>query len=210
MIQTSPHWPLELVRRMMTDYPLRATLSRIPTRREAILSTGAAFASISIAAGGSWRADADEVSHSDESIHEELSFRASPEAVYEALTDTAKFEKMTREIQAREGGNNSSAHPTEISREVGGAFTLFGGRIVGRHLELLPNQRIVQAWRVAYWEPGIFSIVRFDLLQHGADTKLTFSHAAFPKGDAANLVNGWKLHYWQPLEKFLGNSPGKD
>jgi activator of HSP90 ATPase len=138
---------------------------------------------LAVAARASWAAAGDEILHSDESIHEELSFRASPEAVYEALTDTAKFEKMTREIQAPEGGNNASAPPTQISREVGGAFTLFGGRIVGRHLELLPSQRIVQAWRVAYWEPGIFSIVRFDLLQHGSDSKLSFSHAAFLKGD---------------------------
>jgi activator of HSP90 ATPase len=195
---------------MMTDYPIRAPLLRIPNRRQAILTAGAAFAGISITAGCSFAAAAGEISHSDESIHEELSFRASSEAVYEALTDTDKFEKMSREIQAREGGNNASAPPTQISREVGGAFALFGGRIVGRHLELLPNQRIVQAWRVAYWEPGIFSIVRFDLLQHGPDTKISFSHAAFPKGDAANLVNGWKLHYWLPLEKFLGNSPVED
>jgi activator of HSP90 ATPase len=36
--------------------------------------------------------------------------------------------------------------PTQISREVGGAFSLFGGIIVGRHIELVPNERIVQAW----------------------------------------------------------------
>jgi hypothetical protein len=30
--------------------------------------------------------------------------------------------------------------PTEISREVGGAFTLFGGYIIGRHVELVPNE----------------------------------------------------------------------
>ncbi|MDQ1410841.1 MAG: hypothetical protein QOJ41_2576 [Acidobacteriaceae bacterium] len=35
--------------------------------------------------------------------------------------------------------------PTKISRKVGGTFTLFGGRIVGRHLELVRNERIVQA-----------------------------------------------------------------
>lgn len=194
----------------MNDTPIRVPLLRIPNRRQAILASAAGIAGISIGISSSWAADADEILHSDESIHEELSFRASAEAVYEALTDTAKFEKMTREIQAREGGNNSSAPPTQISREVGGSFTLFGGRIVGRHLELLPSQRIVQAWRVAYWEPGIFSIVRFDFLEHGPDTKISFSHAAFPKGDAANLLNGWKLHYWLPLQKFLGNSPVED
>lgn len=73
------------------------------------------------------------------------------------------------------------AHRRLKSAAESAAFTLFGGRIVGRHLEHLPNQGIVQAWRVAYWEPGIFSVVRFDLLQLGSGTKLSFSHAASPK-----------------------------
>ncbi len=181
-----------------------------PTRRRALAGAALAVGGLALSARDSWGAAAEEISHSDESIHEELVFRADRETVYETLIDTARFDKMTREIQAREGGNNSTAPPTQISCEVGGSFTLFGGRIVGRHLELVPNQRIVQAWRVAYWEPGIFSIVRFDLAEHAPDTKIVFRHSAFPKGDAANLVTGWKLHYWLPLEKFLGNAPVED
>jgi uncharacterized protein YndB with AHSA1/START domain len=114
-------------------------------------------------------------------------------------------DNMTRDIQAQEGGNAAPAHPTEISHEPGGAFSLFGGCIVGRHLELVPNQRIVQAWRVAYWDPGVFSIVRFDFTEQGAGTKLVFAHTGFPQGDAENLLHGWKLHYWQPLEKFIAS-----
>ncbi len=112
---------------------------------------------------------------------------------------------FTKSSPAPQGGNASPAHPTEISHDPGGAFSLFGGRIVGRHLELVPNERIVQAWRVAYWDPGVFSIVRFDFTEQGAGTKLVFAHTGFPQGDAANLLNGWKLHYWQPLEKFLAS-----
>jgi len=194
----------------MNDNGLRSLLAETPTRRQTLLGAALTMGSLALSVRTARAIAADDISHSDESIHEELVFKADRETVYETLTDTARFDKMTREIQAREGGNNSAAPPTQISREVGGSFTLFGGRIVGRHLELVPNQRIVQAWRVAYWEPGIFSIVRFDFTEHASDTKIVFSHSAFPKGDAANLVNGWKLHYWQPLEKFLGNSPVED
>ncbi len=193
----------------MNDNVLRSLIPVTPTRRRALAAAALAVGGLALSARASGAAAADEISHTDESIHEELIFHATRETVYETLTDTARFDKMTREIQAREGGNNSSAHPTQISSEVGGSFALFGGRIVGRHLELAPHQRIVQAWRVAYWEPGIFSIVRFDLAEHASDTKIVFSHSAFPKGDAANLVNGWKLHYWQPLEKFLSKEPAE-
>jgi activator of HSP90 ATPase len=53
--------------------------------------------------------------------------------------------------------------PTEISREAGGTFALFGGYITGRHVELVPNERIVQAWRAGGWDPGVYSIAKFEL-----------------------------------------------
>jgi activator of HSP90 ATPase len=97
-------------------------------------------------------------------------------------------------------GNKS----TEISREVGGAFILFGGHIVGRHIEIVPNERIVQAWRVVDWDPGVYSIVKFELMEQGSGTKLVFDHTGFPEGKGQHLADGWKANYWQPLEKYLG------
>ena len=70
----------------------------------------------------------------------------------------------------------------------------------------VPNERIVQAWRVAYWPVGAWSIVRFVLVEQGSDTKVVFDHAGFPKGDADHLLEGWNGNYWQPLAKFLAQS----
>jgi activator of HSP90 ATPase len=44
---------------------------------------------------------------------------------------------------------------------VGGTFTLFGGYVTGRNLEMLPDERLVQAWRAGSWKPGAFSIAAF-------------------------------------------------
>ncbi len=93
--------------------------------------------------------------------------------------------------------------PTAISREPGGSFTLFGGHIIGRQIELTPNERIVQAWRVVDWAAGIYSIAKFELIEQGAGTKLVFDHTGFPQGLGQHLADGWKSHYWEPLEKFL-------
>jgi hypothetical protein len=57
--------------------------------------------------------------------------------------------------------------PTQISKEVGGAFALFGGHIGGRQFELVPNERMVQAWRVLGWPPGAYSIATFHLVEQG-------------------------------------------
>ena len=63
-------------------------------------------------------------------IYQELEFNASPEQLYEALLDSKQFAEFL-------------GIPAEINREVGGAFSLFNGHIIGRNLELVPNQRIV-------------------------------------------------------------------
>ncbi len=92
----------------------------------------------------------------------------------------------------------------KISQEGGGAFSIFGGMIVGWNLELVPDERIVQAWREKDWDPGLYSIVRFQLNEQGAETRLVFDHTGFPKGAAAHLAPGWWTHYWEPLQKYLG------
>jgi activator of HSP90 ATPase len=86
---------------------------------------------------------------------------------------------------------------------VGGTFSIFGGHIVGRHLELLPDERLVQAWRVPDWKPGIFSIARFQLNKQGSGTRLVFDHTGFPQGLGQHLADGWKANYWEPLQKYL-------
>src|SRR2546423_15718166 len=61
----------------------------------------------------------------------------------DALSDTKQFNNVTQLSTAMQSGMPPGAAPTQISREAGGAFSLFGGHIVGRHIELVPNERIV-------------------------------------------------------------------
>ena len=124
-------------------------------------------------------------------IHQEIVIPASPDRVYAALTTSAQFTEAT-------GGR-----PAEIATTDGGAFSLFGGMILGRHIELVPGVRVVQAWRVKLWEPGVFSLVRFTLTAEGSGTKVVLDHAAFPEGQEPHLAAGWATNYWEPLAKYL-------
>jgi activator of HSP90 ATPase len=172
-------------------------LARSLIRRQVIL--GAGLAAIGLPA---WAAVENVISHDSESIHQERVFRASRKRVYEALIDSRQFAKLVElsgAMQAMAPGTKAA----EISGEVGGAFTIFGGHIVGRQVELTPNQRIVQAWRVVDWSPGAYSIARFELTGVGAETRLAFDHTGFPRGTAEHLASGWEEHYWTPLRKFL-------
>ncbi|MGB9069917.1 MAG: SRPBCC family protein [Candidatus Acidiferrales bacterium] len=123
-------------------------------------------------------------------LHQEVDLEASPQKIYEVLLDSEQFAAFT-------------GMPAEINRDPGGAFSMFGGMIVGRNVELVANQRIVQAWRPASWPPGVYSIVRFELKGDRAQTKLVLDHTGFPEGDFEHLDSGWYARYWNPLKKFL-------
>jgi activator of HSP90 ATPase len=124
------------------------------------------------------------------SLHQEIELMASPERIYGALLDSKQFAAFT--------GMTATIDPAE-----GGAFNMFGGLVVGRNVELIAAQRIVQAWRPTHWDAGVYSIVRFELKAQGAATVLELDHTGFPEGEFDHLDSGWHARYWDPLEKFL-------
>lgn len=151
-------------------------------------------------------AGSDGLSHTSEAIHQEVRFNASRKRLYQALTDTRQFDHVTHLSAARKVATAPGAAPTQISRHVGGTFSLFGGYITGRHIELLGDQRIVQAWHETSWNPGDYSIARFVLADEGSGTKLIFDHQGFPEGAGAHLAAGWHANYWEPLGNYLSQA----
>ena len=145
----------------------------------------------------------DGLSHATESIHQEVTFQAAPGQVYAALTSARRFDALTRLSDAATLVTAPNAKATTISREVGGAFVLFGGYITGRHLEMVPGERLVQAWRAGSWPAGDYSVVKFALAAQDSGCRLIFDHGGFPEGQGASLAYGWRVHYWEPLAKLL-------
>jgi activator of HSP90 ATPase len=127
------------------------------------------------------------------SIHQEEDFKAPPARIYQALLDSRQFAAFS-------GGRAAEIHP-----QAGATFSVFEGHIVGRNIELVPDRRIVQAWRVVNWAEGMYSMAKFELQPQGAGTRIVFDHAGFPQtpGEAEHLASGWQENYWQPLRKYL-------
>ena len=123
-------------------------------------------------------------------IHQEIDLNATPQKVYEALLDSKQF-------------TDFSGRTAEIDRNVGGAFSLFKGHIIGRNLELVPNQRIVQGWRVVTWPEGAYSIARFEFKPQGSGTRVVLDHVGFPEGLRDHLAQGWDENYWSLLKKYF-------
>jgi uncharacterized protein YndB with AHSA1/START domain len=124
-------------------------------------------------------------------IHQEVDFKAAPQKVYDVLTQADGFSKFT-------------GLPAEIEGKSGGSFKCFGGQITGRFIELVPGERIVQAWHVAMWPEGVYSIVKLELRPQGGGTHLVLDHAGFPEEHREHLDAGWPRMYWEPLTKYFG------
>jgi activator of HSP90 ATPase len=182
------------------------------TRRNVCIAAGSVFAALGTNAfaatsnGQPGKSDNDgEISHVGAAIHQEVGFAANPARVYHALTDAKKFDEVVRLSAAMNSGMTTmlGTAPTQIDAQPGGAFSLFGGYVTGRTLELVVNTRIVQAWRAGSWDAGMFSIAHFVLMAEGKSTRLVFDHTGFPDAAAAHLAEGWHINYWEPLAKAL-------
>src|SRR5258705_13550783 len=174
----------------MKNDSTRAALAR-PTRRQ--LVNGIFLASCgAIVSIGAWGQSKDnkmatlsstEANKSRTSLHQEIDYKAAPERIYEALLSSKDFSAF-------------SGTAAEIDPKVGGAFSMFGGLVVGRNVELALNQRIVQAWRLAQEFPeGTYSLVKIELKPKDSGTKLILDHTGFPEGHFDHLDTGWYSHY---------------
>jgi len=131
-------------------------------------------------------------------IHQETDFKVPPQKVYETLISSKEFSDCIKKSFA-----DFSPKSAIIDPNVGGSFSLFDGHIIGRMLELVPNQRIVEAWRVVDWPAGYYSIAKFEFKAQGAGTHLVFEHIGFPEGLKQHLSEGWQQHYWDALKKYF-------
>lgn len=172
------------------------------TRRQMVVGTAAVISSVAMIPINASAADEGGLAHTAETIHQEPVFQAERNRVYETLTEASQFQKIVQLSAAKQSGQ-IGMQPAEISSQAGGAFTLFGGYVVGRHIELVPNERVVQAWRAQSWKPGVYSIVRFELIEQGSSTKIIFDHKGFPEGQGQHLAAGWNANYWEPMQKYL-------
>jgi activator of HSP90 ATPase len=134
----------------------------------------------------------------DITIHQEIDFALAPGQLYEALLSSKQFSESTKKSFPIFTDNSATIIPLK-----GGTFSLFDGHIIGMIVELVPDKRIVEAWRVVDWPAGVYSIAKFEFRPQGSGTKLIFDHTGFPVGLKDHLASGWQEHYWDALRKYF-------
>lgn len=129
-------------------------------------------------------------------ITQKVTFKAPPAAVYTLLADSA----------ARTSATGRAA---DISPEIGGRFSTDDGRVTGVNVDLVPGQRLVQAWRRDDFPEGIYSMAAFTLTPTSSGgTALVLTHRGVPKPLLDDTERAWREHCWAPLKAYLARVPG--
>ncbi len=125
-------------------------------------------------------------------IAQTATFDATAQEVYEALIEAKNHAAFT-------GAN------AKIDKKLNGKFSVYDGYCHGYNIELVPNQKIVQAWHFEEdgWPDDHFSICTFIMEETDNKTKLTFTQTDVPLHKVAALTGGWQEYYWEPLAEFL-------
>ncbi len=139
------------------------------------------------------------------SIENAVIIKASPEAVFRALTDARELVKWfpsTAESDPRAGGafkytfKNENAQHDHV-RE-------------GRYLEVVPSKKVRYPWHMS--PDDVPTIVEFTISEQGRETTLTLVHSGWGSGsELDNVVDmhvkGWGF-FLQNLKSYL--EEGKD
>jgi len=125
-------------------------------------------------------------------IKQKVKFRLSPDFVYQWLTDSKRHSRLTGET-------------AKISKKVGGPFSLRKGRVTGINVDLVPGERIVQAWRTKEFPKGIFSMATFQLSRSkSGGTELVLTHRGVPKALIPKVEKDWRKTYWEKIRQLAG------
>jgi uncharacterized protein YndB with AHSA1/START domain len=116
---------------------------------------------------------------------------ASPLDVYEAWLDSEVHSQMTG-AEAR------------MSDKIGADFSAWDDDVRGRNLDLVPGERIVQAWRTSkFTGENEDSIVTITLEKADDGTLLTLVHSNVPDEQRHNEEGGWESNYFVPMRAYF-------
>jgi len=122
-------------------------------------------------------------------------FRTTAEEAYKTFVDPARIAAFTRSPpKVFEGAHK------------GGKFELFGGNVSGEYLELEPNKKIVQSWRLAQWPEGHHSTLKIEFDQNDVDhvTVMRVTWDGVPVGQEDVTKRNWLEYYVKSIKQAFG------
>lgn len=118
-------------------------------------------------------------------------FNASPEQLYSTL--------MTTQLVAIWSRSAPSLEP-----KVGGQFSLFGGNVSGKFVELDENKKIKLEWRLRDWKAGHHAIVTHSFIVGNGETTMETLWEGVPIGQEETVKENFNEYYVKPIKATFG------
>eukprot|EP00051_Salpingoeca_urceolata_P011071 m.136463 g.136463 ORF g.136463 m.136463 type:complete len:346 (+) comp16973_c0_seq3:340-1377(+) len=118
-------------------------------------------------------------------------FNCRPMDLFQAFVDPGRVQAYTQS-------------EAKIDAKIGGDFNMFHGNVLGKFIELVPHERIVQSWRFKDWPEGHFSTVTMKISQKSDQTVLSLTQTDLPATEYERAMAGWKGQMFQRMKAVLG------
>ena len=117
---------------------------------------------------------------------------ASPEKVFEALTDPG--------LIAAWGGGLSI-----VENKTGGKFEMFDGWVKGEVHNFKPGKELSYTWKPEEWKTKTpHSLVTYKFMPHPAGTDVILEHTGLPSQEETDKhSDGWMEFVFEPLNEFF-------
>jgi activator of HSP90 ATPase len=121
-------------------------------------------------------------------IEQKYEMNATPERVFDALVNPDIIQIWS--------GDEAKMGPA-----VGDSFTLWGGQMFGKNLEVIKNKKLVQEWCYDQWDKP--SKVTFTLKPKGKKTIVELLHEDVPDKSYKSIEEGWDSYYLGAMKEMF-------
>ena len=91
--------------------------------------------------------------------------------------------------------------PAKMDAKVGSKFSLWGGDIHGKNIEVVKNKKLVQDWYGGEWDEP--SKLIFNLTAQDGKTQLELVQENVPDKEYQDISDGWQDYYIGPMKAYL-------
>nr|ADX35913.1 SD23268p [Drosophila melanogaster] len=83
-------------------------------------------------------------------------------------------------------------------------FILYGGNVLGKFEELVPEKKIQQSWRLKNWTSGHYSNVVIELEETSSSTMMSLKQTGIPASEFDAMKTNWYRYYWHSIKQTFG------
>ncbi len=126
-------------------------------------------------------------------LNDSISFNCPSTELYRFLTETPRIIAWSR------------SPPSGLPQLIlpGASFSLFGGNIVGKFVELKAPSALLLEWKLKDWTaPSKVNLSIFPETE--GSCRLELQQEGVPAGEVERIKDNWHAYYWTPIKRLIG------